>query len=86
MNKKHLLLLIVLILLASIASPSYAQTDDSSIRFRYLGQEDGLSTDRVRAIIQDDQGFMWFGHWDGLTRYDGHTTVVFRNDFSTGHR
>ncbi|MDV3348899.1 two-component regulator propeller domain-containing protein [Leptothoe sp. LEGE 181152] len=60
-------------------SPSYARRPDD-IKFNHLSQEDGLAGNRVRAIVQDNHGFMWFGHWDGLTRYDGGTTVVYNND------
>ena len=34
---------------------------------------DGLSSNSVRYIFQDREGFIWFGSLDGLTRYDGYT-------------
>lgn len=45
----------------------------------YLGIEKGLSNNSVRCIYQDHQGFMWFGTYDGLNRYDGYEFQVFRN-------
>ena len=39
---------------------------------------DGMSQNTVMAILQDQQGFMWFGTWDGLNRFDGYTFEVFK--------
>ncbi|MES2777223.1 MAG: two-component regulator propeller domain-containing protein [Bacteroidota bacterium] len=46
---------------------------------KYLGIEQGLSNNSVRCIYQDHNGFMWFGTYDGLNRYDGYSFKVFRN-------
>ena len=50
--------------------PHYAQ---SSVHyyFRTMGIQDGLSQNTVNQLLQDKQGFMWFGTKDGLNRYDG---------------
>lgn len=34
---------------------------------------EGLSHNDVRAIASDSSGFLWFGTWDGLSRYDGYS-------------
>ncbi len=51
-----------------------------SIRFERIGVEDGLSQSSVNAILQDSQGFLWFGTEDGLNRYDGYSFKVYRPD------
>lgn len=51
-----------------------------SIRFKHLTSEEGLSTNYVTAIIQDDKGFMWFGTQEGLCRYDGYQITVYKSD------
>src|SRR5881398_1879179 len=48
----------------------------------YLGIEQGLSNNSVRCVFQDHKGFMWFGTYDGLNRYDGNSFKVYRNNFS----
>ena len=36
-----------------------------------IGLEAGLSQAKINAIVQDQNGFMWFGTQEGLNRYDG---------------
>jgi signal transduction histidine kinase/ligand-binding sensor domain-containing protein/DNA-binding response OmpR family regulator len=45
----------------------------------HLSIEQGLSNNSVRCIFQDHYGYMWFGTYDGLSRYDGYEFTVFRN-------
>ena len=54
--------------------------DGTDLRFTRLSTTDGLSQRRVSQIVQDDQGFMWFGTQYGLNRYDGHNFKVFVPD------
>ncbi len=42
--------------------------------------DDGLPQGMVRAILQDRDGYMWFGTKDGLARSDGYSFTVFRHD------
>jgi signal transduction histidine kinase/ligand-binding sensor domain-containing protein len=49
-------------------------------RFDRISTADGLSDDYVYAILQDRQGFMWFGTGNGLTRYDGYEFTVYQSD------
>lgn len=52
----------------------------NNISFNHLTVENGLSQSGVTCILQDKDGFMWFGTQDGLNRYDGYNFKVFRND------
>lgn len=54
--------------------------DGTDVRFTRLSTTNGLSQRRVSEIVQDDQGFMWFGTQYGLNRYDGHNFKVFVPD------
>lgn len=69
----------VLLLILFLISPLPAQAQFPTLRFFHLTTADGLSHDIVYAIVQDQQGFLWFGTQDGLARYDGYFFVVFRH-------
>ena len=53
---------------------------EESYYFRKFGVENGLPQNTVSCILQDKQGFMWFGTKDGLSRYDGYTFKTFKHD------
>lgn len=50
-----------------------------TIEFRNYTVRDGLSNNKVNCLIQDRQGFLWFGSEDGLNRFDGYMFKVFRS-------
>ena len=58
----------------------YTVTEANDIRFTRLTSSEKLSQTRVGAIVQDDQGFLWFGTQYGLNRYDGYEYKVFTPD------
>ncbi len=49
-----------------------------TIQFSHINIDQGLSHNSVQCILQDQQGFLWFGTEDGLNRYDGYEFKVFR--------
>jgi ligand-binding sensor domain-containing protein/signal transduction histidine kinase len=57
-----------------------APVQGQSTPFTHLTLEDGLSDQRVQALLQARDGLMWFGTNNGLNRYDGHDVVEYRND------
>ncbi|WP_348797268.1 two-component regulator propeller domain-containing protein [Flavobacterium adhaerens] len=46
---------------------------------QFLDISDGLSNNSVTTIFQDSDGYLWFGTYDGLNRYDGYGFKVYRN-------
>jgi signal transduction histidine kinase/ligand-binding sensor domain-containing protein/CheY-like chemotaxis protein len=55
-------------------------------RFEHIGVRDGLSHNTVRCIMQDSQGFMWFGTINGLNRYDGKKFVTMKSSLMHDNR
>ena len=74
--KKHLLSLFISLL--SIIAGSAAT--NNRFHFRYLTVENGLSSNGIRAIVQDKHGYIWFGTDEGLNRYDGKDIKSFKID------
>jgi sugar lactone lactonase YvrE len=61
----------------SIRLPIADATDN---RFVRLSTSDGLSQTKADHIVQDDQGFIWFGTRYGLYRFDGYAFKIFLRD------
>lgn len=60
--------LTVIILAMQLTLPAAAQ----HFYFRHYQVEDGLSNNTVICMLQDRDGFMWFGTKEGLNRFDGY--------------
>ncbi|MFD2571468.1 two-component regulator propeller domain-containing protein [Spirosoma soli] len=57
-----------------------AQNQRIDNQFEHLSVKDGLSNNSVNCILQDREGFMWFGTNDGLNKYDGYTFTALQPD------
>ncbi|MGC3978950.1 MAG: two-component regulator propeller domain-containing protein [Paludibacteraceae bacterium] len=53
---------------------------DTAVKVNQLSVNKGLSQQDVETAMQDRYGFMWFGTYDGLNRYDGYRIETFRYD------
>jgi signal transduction histidine kinase/ligand-binding sensor domain-containing protein len=56
-----------------------AQAQFNQFIFRNYSVRDGLSQNTVACIGQDKLGFMWFGTFNGLNRFDGYEFVHYKN-------
>jgi signal transduction histidine kinase/ligand-binding sensor domain-containing protein len=54
--------------------------DGTDVRFSSLTASNGISQISANRIVQDNQGFMWFGSFNGLIRYDGRNLKEFSHD------
>src|SRR5689334_4557832 len=54
--------------------------DATDNRFLRLSTAEGVSQTKVDHMVQDTEGFMWFGTRDGLYRYDGYAFKIFVRD------
>jgi hypothetical protein len=49
------------------------------LEFANLSAQNGLSNSDINAIVQDNDGFIWFGTEYGLNRFDGYEIRFYRN-------
>jgi signal transduction histidine kinase/ligand-binding sensor domain-containing protein/DNA-binding response OmpR family regulator len=74
MLKQHKILIVLLFI------PVFLSAQYEDIKFEQITIQDGLSDNRVFSIVQDHKGFIWFGTYDGLNRYDGYKFKIYRNN------
>jgi len=51
-----------------------------NIKFKHITIDDGLSQNTINSMLQDKQGFLWFGTQDGLNKYDGYKIKIYKHD------
>ena len=66
------------LLLLNLLMPVVLSAASNDLRFRHFSVEDGLSSNSVRALMQDKYGFLWIGTDEGLNRYDGTGVKLYR--------
>jgi ligand-binding sensor domain-containing protein len=70
-----LVLIFICLLFSNIAT-----AQQPYIPFKHYSTVQGLSQNHVIAILQDRQGFMWFGTLEGLNKFDGYEFTIFLHD------
>jgi len=68
----------ILILLLNLSVLMIAA--EGSYIFDHISRINGLSNSSISTIVQDKDGFMWFGTQGGLNRYDGKNVIVYEHD------
>lgn len=68
----------LVLLLLNLLMPMILFAASNDLCFRHFSVEDGLSSNSVRALMQDKYGFLWIGTDEGLNRYDGTTVKLYR--------
>ena len=59
--------------------PLLLYSQEENIRFDKISTAQGFTQSTITTIFQDTQGFLWFGTYDGLKRYDGYGSKTFKH-------
>src|SRR5436190_13139331 len=86
-NKSQLLLWLACASLADALAaaevkPSTSANAEQAYRITRWTSEDGLPANRITALSQTRDGYLWAGTWFGLVRFDGVRFTVF-NRYNT---
>lgn len=73
-----------ILLLLFLCFPSgYSLLSAQKITVKNIPLLDKLPVKAIHRIFQDSDGFIWYGTFNGLCRYDGYNIDVFRSDMFT---
>lgn len=70
---------------ACLCTGNTGHGQNNDYQFENITSAQGLAERLVNTIIQDVQGFMWFGSSEGLTKYDGYNCAVYRHKTNDRH-
>jgi signal transduction histidine kinase/ligand-binding sensor domain-containing protein/DNA-binding response OmpR family regulator len=78
MNNRYVLHLLFFLISNIFQTISHSQ--QQTISFQNYTTRNGLSANKINAVLQDKLGFLWFATEDGLNRFDGYEFKIYRND------
>ena len=69
---KNLLHTLIVVACLAVMGASYAHAQKLQASRHHYSTEDGLSSNAIAQIVQDDYGYIWRATWNGLSRFDGY--------------
>ncbi|WP_236252848.1 hybrid sensor histidine kinase/response regulator transcription factor [Echinicola sp. 20G] len=73
--------MVILILLIDSIGLMAQGTGHPFYKFTHYTSQNGLPQNSILAIMQDDQGYLWFGTDDGLAKFDSYQFTVYKHQF-----
>lgn len=70
----------VIVLLFFLFSFCLTFAQRSKLHFNFITTDDGLSSNLIQCILEDEKGFVWFGTNNGLNKFNGYSIEVFSHD------
>ncbi|HNJ43772.1 MAG TPA: hypothetical protein PKZ53_25040, partial [Acidobacteriota bacterium] len=72
------------VLILSVSWPLFVQAEQLPITT--FTTTNGLAQDRVKKIVRDSRGYLWFCTADGLSRFDGYSFTTYGTDQGLPHQ
>ena len=81
--KNYILIILTAITIVYLLPFRVAGNDFSDITlFSQISRQHGLPNNRVECMIQDKNGYIWFGTKRGLSKYDGYDFTTYRSNIN----
>ncbi len=74
------MMLLGLLTLATPNPPAFLLAQNRPVKFERIQVVQGQRLGGILSLLQDSQGFMWFGTEDGLYKYDGYGLTAYKHD------
>ena len=69
---------IIAISIVAIGFATSSQAQGLKASLSHFSTENGLSSNAISCMVQDDYGFVWIATWNGLSRFDGYNFYNYR--------
>ena len=69
---------IIAISIVAIGFATSNQAQGLKASLSHFSTENGLSSNAISCMVQDDYGFVWIATWNGLSRFDGYNFYNYR--------
>ena len=57
-----------IVILVGLSTPVYTHQEASALTFKHME-----TSTNVNTVFQDGDGWLWFGTWSGLRKFDGYS-------------
>ena len=55
-------------------------SQQSNITFEHFSIDQGMYETNINSVIQDKTGYLWFGTWGGIEKYDGYNFTAYKQE------
>ncbi len=71
------ILVMIIILIKALSISDNASAQITPFYFTHINEDNNKNYGRITCITKDNAGYIWFGTYNGLYRYDGYESISF---------